>query len=141
MKDDTTDTLIITREYTQDDVRMALIDLESELERLAGIKWIVLNPTAKNMVEGKYLDLPITIGIEGKELTKERLSTLVTYLKNFVLDDNKFVGIIRDIPIEIVFINDKYDFFDNPNTIRYENAYYLIPNPFEDYDKIWTQIK
>lgn len=130
-----------TIEYSQDDVRIALIDLEAELERLSGAKWIVLNPTAKNMVNGEFLDLPITIGLESKELTRDRLLTFETYFKGFVLIDNKYVGVIRNIPIEIVFVGNDYDFMKNPSTIRYENAYYLIPNPFEEYDKVWKQVK
>lgn len=128
-------------EINQDEVRIAMFEFETMLDRLGGMKWMVLNPTAKEMVEQRLVTPPLSFGVEIEEVTVERLDTIRTMFEDFEVTDAGLIGKVRGIPIVLRFIKLKYPFINNPGQIRYENEYYNIPNPFSDYDEVWKKIK
>lgn len=129
------------KEFTQEEMLMALFELETMFDRMPAAPWFLLYPTCNDMAEHKFLSVPISVGIKQAEITKERMSVFKTYFTGFQITDSGMTGFVRDVPVVIRFVKSKYDFLQNLQTIHYENEYYKVPNPLSEYNKIWKLVK
>lgn len=129
------------KDFTQDEMLLALRELEGMLDRMPGTPWMFFLPTCNDVIEGKFLNPPISIGIAKREITKERMDVFKTYFDGFDIDDKGMTGFVQEVPVVIRFVHTDYDFMKNPEMVFYQNEYYRVPNPISEYLKVWKLVK
>lgn len=131
--------------HKKDDIQRALFYIDDLFES-ALCKYLVLKDTAKMIVNNEVPNgEKITLGVERRYLTKGVLTTFKVHLKRGVTwredgftvcnQDTKFV------PIDVQFIERRYNFFKFPTLKTYYYADFLVANPFKKYWKARFIIK
>jgi len=84
----------------------------------------------------------ITLGIKQCDLTEFAKRILEITVPGAVNDGHKIkFNSPEGVPIEIRIITKDYPFFNHPDTILFRMDAYHIPNPFENYWKIYRLIQ
>jgi len=107
------------------------------------IEYMLFGDTAYSIINNTPPKVQkITLGVKKQDLTEFSLRILELTVPNAVNDGNKIKFDSPDgVPIEIRIITKDYPFFNHPDTILFRMDAYHIPNPFENYWKIYRLIQ
>lgn len=121
------------------EIKRALLDLTDVLE-MASLPYVLLGETARAMMDGKdgiaendlNVDI-IEVGVFQRNMTPEVLSLFKTW--KFEKNEKGYTYKMGNVPIQLVVVQRRYKFFDNPDQRFYGPDTFKLPNPFENYWK------
>lgn len=106
------------------------------------IEYMLFGDTAFSLINNTRPKFnKISLGIKRQDFTEFGKRILELTIPGAEIDDHKIKFFSEDeIPIEIRIINKHYSFFDNPDRVFYLAEAYWIPNPFDEYWRVYRLI-
>jgi len=107
------------------------------------IEYMLLGDTAYSIVRDTIPKVQkISLGVKKKDLTEFAYRILELTVPGAVIDEHKIkFNSPEGVPIEIRIITKDYPFFNHPDTILFRMDTYHIPNPFDNYWKVYRLIQ
>jgi len=109
----------------------------------SSIEYMLFGDTAYSIINNVPPKVQkITLGVKQCDLTEFAKRILELTVPGATNDGSKVKFNSPDgVPIEIRIIKKDYPFFKNPDTVLFRMDAYHIPNPFENYWKIYRLIQ
>lgn len=126
-------------ELTPEQLHTALFAALDIMER-AMCPFFLLKDTAQRVKDNQSaidFDLVglkrIDLGVKEAELTKQVLTVLETYAKDYRNDGTDISFLCDGVPVVIRIIHRNYQVFRNPDTVFYKIEEFKLPNPWDKY--------
>lgn len=129
------------KEFTADELHKALMYVEDLMDR-AMMPMLLWGETAHCVFNDELYGERVQVATYqdafnylSKEILQQQTGCNIKQLDNAGTCSAVIELKFGDVPIEILSIGRKDKYVNNPDTVRFRHASYLIPNPIKDYLK------